>query len=61
MVYGTSNKLNATCPQKVPLVKKSVNYMPQKGVKLEILYSGFFSWVHVHLNFHEKPEMAFIK
>ena len=25
-----------TCAQKVPLVKKWVNYMPRKGVKLEI-------------------------
>ena len=39
MVYGTSNKLNVTCAQKVPLVKKMVKYMHQKGVKLEILYS----------------------
>ena len=25
-----------TCAQKVPLVKRWVNYMPRKGVKLEI-------------------------
>ena len=25
-----------TCAQKVPLVKKWVNYMPRKGVKLEV-------------------------
>ena len=25
-----------TCAQKVPLVKKLVNYMPRKGVKLEV-------------------------
>ena len=25
-----------TCAQKVPLVKKWVNYMPRKGVKLQI-------------------------
>ena len=27
-----------TCAQKVPVVKKRVNYMPRKGVKLEIDY-----------------------
>ena len=31
-----------TCAQKVLLVKKWVNYMPSKGVKLEIEFFSFF-------------------
>ena len=34
---GFLTNLICTCAQKVPLVNKWVNYMPRKGVKLEIV------------------------
>ena len=40
-----------TCALKVPLVKKWVNYMPRKGVKLEKeFFFSFFFWFNSRIS-----------
>ena len=44
VVYETSNALNSyICSKGTPLIKKWVNYIPRKGVRLEI--AEFFSFL----------------